>query len=290
MQIGNIAQFENLSQFKDLKDFNNNVEQWMLDIKEEYTKSELVALKRLIRFSAKVVGICSAKIGTIVSATHEYDGAGISRSTFKRMIVKSKRLGLLAVYDTTRKNGSKSANVYVFNRFCGQAEPSKGGKMNQPKSNNLSKTNNHNLKIRKEVSEVEKKVNPEEKEFKQEQVKLDASFVSEYVPVRFKELVKCFFNDAKSIEEYWKVAIISARTQKVEGNIVDTAINSFKVMISKLKKGKRIENTYGFYWGILQKKLKVQFFKEAFNSWLGGEDEAEEGFNIIKKRTCIDGG
>jgi hypothetical protein len=117
MQSGNIENFKHFSQFKDIKDFNNNIEQWMIDIKDKFTKSELVALKRLIRFSAKVAGICNAKIGTVVSATHENDGVGISRSTFKRMTIKAKELGLLTIHNTVRKNGSKSSNVYVFNRF-----------------------------------------------------------------------------------------------------------------------------------------------------------------------------
>src|SRR5699024_6428481 len=125
MKSGNINNFSYLSQFDNIKDFNNNIEQWMLDIKDKFTKSELVALKRLIRFSAKVSGVCNAKIGTIVSATHEKDGAGISRSTFKRMIIKAKNLGLISVHETVRKNGSKSSNVYAFNRFCVQVEPSK---------------------------------------------------------------------------------------------------------------------------------------------------------------------
>ncbi|MCB5235887.1 hypothetical protein [Niallia circulans] len=139
MQQGNILTFTHLSQFKDIKDFNNSIEQWMLDLKSKFTKSELIALKRLIRFSAKVAGICNAKICTIVSATHENDGIGISRSTFKRMLIKAKKFGLLAVHEAVRKNGSTSSNVYVFNRFCGQSEPSKSEKLNHH-----NKTNNVN--------------------------------------------------------------------------------------------------------------------------------------------------
>src|SRR4051794_12516876 len=117
MQSGNITNFNHLSQFEDINDFNNHIEQWMVDLKRKFTKSELVALKRLIRISAKVVGICNAKIGTLVAATHEKDGAGISRSTFKRMVSKAKENGLIFTHETVRKNGSKSSNVYVFNRF-----------------------------------------------------------------------------------------------------------------------------------------------------------------------------
>jgi hypothetical protein len=256
MQQGNIESFKHLSQFKDIKDFNNNIEQWMIDMKSKFTKSELIALKRLIRFSAKVAGICNAKIGTLVAATHDNNGVGISRSTFKRMIVKAKELGLLMVNDAVRKNGSKSSNIYVFNRFCVQAEPSETGKMNRPQTNHPSKTNNKINNKRNtgaSCNESENKV-------------LDASFVSERVPAEFTNLVKCFFDDAKEIEEYWKLVSISAYKNKVTDNIVDTAIQSFKVLVRKIKLS-TVTNIYGFFYGILNKKFKAIQVKEMFNSW-----------------------
>ncbi|MDU1845214.1 MAG: hypothetical protein E6778_06675 [Niallia nealsonii] len=256
MQQGNVLTFSNLSQFKNIKDFNNNIEQWMLDLKSKFTKSELIALKRLVRFSAKVAGVCNAKIATIVSATHSNDAVGISRSTFKRMIIKAKELGLLLVHESVRKNGSKSSNVYVFNRFCGQAEPSTIEKLNQPKTNNLSKTINQKNNIRTEDV-------TESLEFTND--KLDASFVGEHVPVEFTNFVKYFFNNAKQIEEYWKLAIISARKNRVTKDIAETAIHSFKILVRKMKFSK-VTNTYGFFYGILNKKFKVVFLKQAFNS------------------------
>ena len=67
----------------------------MLDYKKEFTKGELVGLKRLVRFSAKIPGVCYARIGTVLKAIHEeYHDHGISRSTFKRMIGKAKALGI----------------------------------------------------------------------------------------------------------------------------------------------------------------------------------------------------
>ena len=47
----------------------------------------------------------------------EYHDHGISRATFKRMLGKAKRLGILTIYETERGNGSQESNLYVFNRF-----------------------------------------------------------------------------------------------------------------------------------------------------------------------------
>lgn len=249
MQQGNILNFKQLSQFKDLKDFNNNIEQWMLDLKDRFTKAELIALKRLIRFSAKVAGVCNAKIGTIVSATHENDGIGISRSSFKRMILKAKEYNLLTVHEAVRTNGSKSSNVYVFNRLCVDAEPSKKEKLNQHKTINLSKTSNQNNNIRTEnvIESLEIK-----------QQTLDASFVGEHVPEKFVNFVSYFFNDTNKIEEYWKLVKISAELNKVSDNIVETAIIAFKLLVRKIKLGK-VTNAFGYYYGILNKKFKKEY-------------------------------
>ncbi|MDF2039346.1 MULTISPECIES: hypothetical protein [Cytobacillus] len=263
MQSGNIENFKHLSQFKDIKDFNNNIEQWMIDIKGEFTKSELIALKRLIRYSAKIVGVCNAKIGTVVSATHEKDGVGISRSTFKRMVSKAKEIGFLMVKETQRKNGSQSSNVYVFNRFISSfeasSEPPIEEKLNQHKTSNLSKSNNQNNNIRTEEVTLE-----------QDSQLLDASFVNEKVPVQFTNLVKCFFDDAKMIEEFWKLVTIAAKKNKITEDTLKTALQSFRVLVRKIKFSK-VTNTFGFFYGILNKKFKASYLIEMFNSWWGTE-------------------
>ncbi|MFS0637296.1 hypothetical protein AB1K84_15460 [Mesobacillus foraminis] len=268
MQSGSIENYIHLSNFKDIKDFNNNIEQWMLDVKANFTKSEIVALKRLIRFSAKVAGVCNAKIGTLVSATHK-NGVGISRSTFKRMVIKAKEFGLLQVYETERKNGSQSANVYVFNRFesssAACSEPPENEKLNHHKTSNLSKTNNHLKDLRN--SDIKFSTIPET---------LDASFVSARVPRDFVNLVKYFFDDAWKIEEYWKLATISAFKNNVTENLLETAIQAFKTLVRKIKFSK-VTNIYGFYWGILNRKFKAIYLKNLFDSWWNSETKCKKG-------------
>lgn len=258
MKAGNIEQFKHLSQFRDLKDFNNNIEQWMIDLKAKFTKSELIALKRLIRFSAKVAGVCNAKIATIVSATHEKDGMGISRSTFKRMIAKAKAFGLLTVYETERKNGSQSSNLYVFNRYPAKEDVSfsqtielpKEEKLNCPQTNNLLETNNLSNKRNENVSDNKYLVD-----------KLDGSFTSSRVPVEFRDLVKCFYDDHKTIEELWKVIHIQTYYLSYYSldDRISLAIDSFKQMVRNIKRGRKIRNIFGYFWGIVEKKLDEEY-------------------------------
>ena len=86
--------------------------------KREFTKKELVGFKQLVRISAVIPGVSSTKIATIVKAIQESDrDHGISRDTFKRMLGKAKRLGILTIYETVRSNGSQDSNLYIFNRL-----------------------------------------------------------------------------------------------------------------------------------------------------------------------------
>ena len=249
LKSGRIEGFEQYSQFKSVKEFNTHIEMWLAVKKQEFSKGELVGLKRLVRFSAKVPGVSNAKIGTLLKAINEeYQGNGISRSTFKRMILKAKELGILTIYETERKNGSQSSNLYSFNRFP-QSEPPKAKKLNQPKeTNNLLKTNNQKINKRNEAP-----------------IELDYTFVSDKVPQAFVQSVKYFFSDAKTIEEYWHMVQIAAfgfECQQQTEVVLEIAIQSFKQLIRKLKSTKQVAKPIAFFYGILTNKLKELYLNQ----------------------------
>ncbi|NWQ43410.1 hypothetical protein MLOOGBEN_22180 [Bacillus sp. EB106-08-02-XG196] len=216
LKSGRIEGFEEYSQFKSVKEFNTHVEMWLAVKKHEFSKGELVGLKRLLRFSAKVPGVCNAKIGTLLKAINEeYQGNGISRSTFKRMIIKAKDLGILTIYETERKNGSQSSNLYSFNRFP-QCEPPKAKKLDQPiETNNLLKTNKQKNNKRNEAP-----------------IELDHTFVSDKVPQAFVQSVKYFFSDSKTIEEYWHMVQIATFRFEYDQNTDTFLVSRFSPLSS----------------------------------------------------------
>ncbi|WP_074432835.1 hypothetical protein [Neobacillus jeddahensis] len=243
LKSGSIEGFEQFSQFGSLKEFNHHMEMWMLEHKMHFSKAEQVGLKRLVRFAAKLPGVCNVKIGTVLKAIHEeYHDNGISRSTFKRMISKAKKCGIFTVYETERKNGSQSSNLYVFNRFP-VSEPPKQETMNHPKeTSNLLKT------------EKDQKI----KKRKEEPSELNHTFVSNRVPQEFVQFVKCFFDDAKLIEDYWHMVHILAVDYKLHNEtdvIVAIAIDSFRQLIRKLKFTKAVRKPIAYFYGILKQKF-----------------------------------
>jgi hypothetical protein len=276
MKQGKIDNFNSYSQFKDINDFNNNIKQWMIDVKAEFTKSELVALKRLVRFSAKVFGVCNAKIGTLVSATHENNNVGISRSTFKRMVSKAKDFGLLVVSEMERMNGSQSSNLYVFNRYVSpevetkpagsQAdvslnttiEPPKDENLNYPKTSNLLATSN-NKNINKRLENDNLNIIKNKRPGKE--------YVNANVPKEFVNLVSCFYGDFQTIEEFWKMVKIAERKagyQIAEFDLLDVSLESIRETVKALKINKVKKNVFSFFYGTvgrMLKKLYKEFYK-----------------------------
>ncbi|UTI42128.1 hypothetical protein [Niallia sp. RD1] len=247
MKQNNIESFKHLSQFKDIKDFNNNIEQWMIDIKSKFTKSELVGLKRLIRFCAKVTGVSNAKIATITKATHELDQYAISRSTFKRMTSKAQSLGLLVIHQTERKNGSKSSNVYVFNRF----EPSNQQQLNHAKTINSQTTQIKDKEIRTEEP------------VRNDQPKVISNFVNK----SFADYAAYFFQ-VEQIEELFRISYIHSKLFKLTSNELETASNeAIRVLVSKIRK-RKVKNVNGYFNGIVRKVFKkyqiINLFNEVF--------------------------
>lgn len=243
---GSIEQFQHYAQFRNTEEFNRHMEMWLLEAKHDFTKSEMIALKRLIRFSVKHNGISNAKIGTILKAIHELDTkVGVSRATFKRMLVKAKTKGMLVTIETTRKSGGQASNLYIFQRHPYFDPPSDEKLNHQYKANNLLKTENKDLKERigadrqfkpvdnfpqHEHQQSGKQSKTEEQPIADNQpdsdqaahansrkrssnqhtaltnCQLDHTYTSDSVPKRFRDLVSCYFDAADEIEEYWRMA------------------------------------------------------------------------------------
>jgi hypothetical protein len=121
--------------------------------------------------------------------------------------------------------------------------------LDQPKeTNNLLKTNHQENTKRKEEPMV-----------------LDHTFVSDKVPQTFVQLVKYFFTDAKTIEEYWHMVQIGAYrfecSQSTE-DVLSIALQSFKQLIRKLKSTKAVRKPIAFFYAIFTNKLKELYLDQ----------------------------
>jgi hypothetical protein len=273
---GKIGGFEGYSQFAELKEFNSHFEMWMADKKHYFTKGELIGLKRLVRFAAKIPGVANAKIGTVLKAIYEeYGELGmISRSTFKRMIVKASKIGIFTVHETERKNGTQSSNLYIFNRFPMNELPieeklSQHNKTISPIKTNIKKNNkretapegNESVEIASlKITETPEAISKSEELY-------NYLFVSDRVPSAFAELVKYFFPKAKSIEEFWRMSRISAYRNNYENEdatLLSLSLDSFRQLVRKMKSKVTVKNPFAYYTGILNKKFQELYFAELY--------------------------
>lgn len=79
--------------------------------------------------------------------------------------------------------------------------------------------------------------------------------------------MKCFFPDAKLIEEFWRMTTIAAyqHNRERETDLITTlAIHSFKQLIRKMKSAARVANPIAYFYGILNTKLTELYFEELF--------------------------
>ncbi|MFA9560375.1 hypothetical protein ACERII_24035 [Evansella sp. AB-rgal1] len=255
---GTIDQFSNYSQFTSLDELNLHMRAWIKGNPDIFSKSELIGLYRLTRYCAKVLGVSNVKIGTILKGiSEEFSGNGISRSTFKRMIVKAKDIGLLKVLELKRQHsGGQSSNLYVIQRHPNWAEsvvkkqqsiePPSHEKLNPHKTKQKLKTNNNNKKEQKRKET------------------LDHTYTSDRVPVAFTTLVKNYFDCAKTIEELWRMAEIAAYKQSFNeptDSIVPFAITSFKQTVRAIK-NKPIHKPVAFFYRIISHKFSKAFYDE----------------------------
>ena len=155
--------YDKLSKFQSLKEFNNHLEQAMIYLKGEFTKSEYIALKKLSKFAADFFGVAWCKAQKAVAATHMDALIGVSRSSFDRMLRKAKKFNLITVINQYRKNNKQKHNVYVFNRveeiqhevveIVPDSHTIDAPKtIDEPRTNNLSE-----LPIKKQVKDINNK-------------------------------------------------------------------------------------------------------------------------------------
>ncbi|WP_053071366.1 hypothetical protein [Cytobacillus firmus] len=184
------------------------------------------------------------------------------------MILKASEIGIFTVYETARKNGSQSSNLYVFNRFPMNELPDGDQLSHQyitiiPSETNIKKNNKRGEKAAEEQSSEITEVKHHD-----EKVPEDYLFVSDRIPVDFVNLVKYFFPAAKSIEEFWRMSKVAAYRNNYEKEmdlLLSVSLDSFRQLVRKLKSKVEVKNPIAYFTGILNKKFQDRYFEELYD-------------------------
>lgn len=227
----------NLATFKDIEELNKTVRTYKEKYSEKLTKSAIAILDQLHRYSAKYTG-CSFR-----SKGHIAESLNISRRTVIRACQLLESLGIIKQYEMKRTSDmQQTSNSIVIQPIVTQDNAETEGECH-------TKTNPISLK---------------QKSIKERNKPLNSDFVSNKVPKDFVKFTSNFYDDAKTIEEFYQVISLQTRylTYYSEIDRVNLALNAFKQLVRNLKLGrKRIKNVFGYYWGIVNQMLDQEYFE-----------------------------
>lgn len=285
MLTGKIEQFTSFSNFSTLKDFNNNIEQWMIDVKSNFTAKELVCLKRLIRYSSKVFGVSNISINSLLKAIKQHDNVTVSAATFHRMKRKAITVGLLSVYETKRTDNSQSSNVWVFNAYSSTVKvdndtPIKSQESSQTAPNQQSE---NKLLTSLKASKNIKTNNINNKDYRNtrthKQTHFDYSFVcTNTVNPNFIDAVKLFYNNADDIYALHNRLTLAVRNNACMSLLdthIDDFINVFRNCVYQQKRNKIKGDLFGYIYGAWARTAsRIQRYINAtsgdYYDWLAG--------------------
>jgi hypothetical protein len=246
--------------FSSVDEMNQHIEEMKKQV--HFTPAELRILDVMAKHSCKVIGACWLKKENIMKLAHVE-----SEITLRRFFKKMRNHGFMKIYRTYRaKKGGQSSNIYEFQKVF--SENCLGGLSRRENAENAVMPTDQAVKTETETTIIETRINNNTDKRtrnvsndKSLEDKLDASYTSSKVPMEFRDLVKCFYNDAQTIEELWK--IIHIQTYYLShyslNDRVALAMDSFRQMIRNIKRGRKVRNIFGYFWGIVEKKLDAEY-------------------------------
>ena len=156
----------------------------------------------------------------------------------------------------------------MFNRFPMNELPDGDQLSHQYKTIILSETNIKKNNKREEKAAEEQSTEITEVKPIAERTLEEHLFVSDRIPSDFVNLVKYFFPSAKSIEEFWRMSMVTAYRNNYEKEtdlLLLLSLDSFRQLVRKLKSKVEVRNPIAYFTGILNKKFQERYFEELYD-------------------------
>ncbi|WP_026677229.1 helix-turn-helix domain-containing protein [Fictibacillus gelatini] len=223
--------------FESIAELNEAVRQHLYYNAQQLNKTAVTVLKTISRYSCVVIGVSWLKAATLAKLIDK------SEKTVRRALKTLEEIGAIKRIPTIRERGGRGYDICVI-QACDQAKVS-----SRPVSESPSE------------SKAEKDTDCKETLIHKTKITLDSSFTSDRVPNAFTHLVSTFWDNAKTIEEYWRMAKICAHKAFDDQTVLDVAINAFKQMIRTYKTG-RVRNPFAYFYGVMDRKLDDKYYEE----------------------------
>lgn len=253
--------YTNLSTFCTIDELNHAVRTHLENHTDDLNKSAISVLKLLHGYSCKHLGVSFLRKNTIANLI------GISRRTVIRACNLLVQLGIIKQYEMKRDTDKlQTSNAIVIQPVTHDVTNSETSypdtKMDliRPKLDcEKQPDTQESTELTHQKDNFSSKTNTNTKDHnKRYKERLSADFTSSRVPKEFTRFVRNFYNNAKTIEEFWKVVKYQTRyhSHYSEEDRVDLALDSFKQLVRNIKLGKRkIRSIFAYFNGIVDKFL-----------------------------------
>ena len=271
--IANEEAYRNLSTFTQIEELNKTVRVYRdiirASIKRVDVQDRLITLLELLkRYSCKQVGVSYMCKNTIA------DMLELSYKTIQRLMKKLVDLDMIKQISMKRKKDMmQTANAIIIQPVKEEVTDKTTSKLTEKcptiKTTTSSlKQNIKNINKRNSVAFspiVDKSVDKISK----------ANFVAHWVPDRFANLASSYYQEAKSIQEFWKVVkqcnrIVDYSTNDrafTRDQEVIIGMRAFKEFVMKVKAGmEMIQGEFAYFNGIVKKIMDKYYFDIDFIS------------------------
>jgi DNA-binding transcriptional regulator YhcF (GntR family) len=222
--------YSNLSTFDSLEELNKTVRYYKEQFYSKLTKSTLLVLDQLHRYSCVYLGVSFRTKNNIAKSLE------ISRKTVQRACRLLEDLGIIKQLETKRKSDMRQSSNVI------QILPQKEDVQQECPTKKTTSTlkQNHIKDIRKD----EPSDSPEELP------------VSDWVDSSFAKYGMSFFPNTQ-IEELWKIAYIHSKILKLDSRtLIEQANHAIKQLVRKMKGKGRVESVNGYFNGICKRRFK----------------------------------
>ncbi|MCM3567827.1 helix-turn-helix domain-containing protein [Neobacillus mesonae] len=259
--------YNNLSSFTDIEEMNETIRTYRDSIRASIKRADVQArlitlLELLKRHSCKYVGVSFLCKNSIAEKLE------LSYKTIQRLVKKLEDLGMIKQVEMKRKKDMlQTANSIIILPVENVANKNP---THCPTKCPANKTTPVSLK--QKIKRLNTRNNSASSATKNENNFSKANFVAHWVPAVFAKLANYYYNDAKTIQELWKVVKQNNRIVdhidklKAFNNNQELSIGlmAIKELVMKIKDGKGIKNIFGYFNGIVDNLMSKYIFNYEF--------------------------
>lgn len=266
--IASEESFDNLSTFNDVEEMNKTIRTYRdvikTSIKRTDVQSRLIALLEILkRHSCKQIGVSYMCKNTIAKMLE------VSYKTVQRLVKKLEELGMIRQVPMKRKKDmlqTSNAIIIVPVEVVSDKTPTE-------KSDKCPAIKTTPVSLKQNIKDIKRNSVPSTSVVDKFVDKISkTNFVAHWVPERFADLTSCFYREAKIIQEFWKVVkqcnnVVNHTTGErafTKDQEVTIAIRAFKEFVMKVKSGKKMDNIFGYYNGIVSNLMTKLYFDRDF--------------------------